>query len=142
MQNWNIIPYKGIGDILFGGSRNEIRRILSNLTYEEFYKTPDSKNSTDYYTSIGIFIYYTANNLCEAIEFCDTATPLFEHKNLLYLNYKDLLGWLNTIDTEIEEDDYGFTSYQLGIGCYAPEKEENFDCLPESIIIFRYGYYD
>lgn len=142
MQNWNIYPYKGVDNILFGDSRCQIRNILSNIPCKEFWKTTDSKNSTDQYDSIGILIYYTSDNICEAIEFYEPASPFFDRKNLLRLSYKSLIGWFKTLDTQIEEDEVGFTSYKLGISCYAPDKEEDMNCLAESILIFQHNYFD
>ena len=42
---------------------------------------------------------------------------------------------------DIEEDNTGFTEYKYGIGVYAPDKDETV-CYPESVIVFKKGYYD
>lgn len=42
--------------------------------------------------------------------------------------------------TTIEDED-GFTSFNLGIGIYAPKDESNTKVV-ESIILFREGYYN
>ena len=42
---------------------------------------------------------------------------------------------------DIEEDNTGFTEYKYGIGVYAPDKDEDV-CYPESVIVFKKGYYD
>jgi hypothetical protein len=140
-MEWNIIPNKGIGAIDFGLTREIIRSLL-DAPVESFNKSKKAKIATDSFKNLGMFVYYDKHDKCEAIEFYTPASPRFHGEDLFKLGFEKFNKMLLTLDKELEEDEVGLTSKKLGIGCYAPDKEDDINCLIESIIIFDKGYYD
>ena len=65
ISNWDIIPFKSFGPLKFGMDRKEIRK-LANLSFQEFKKTKESKNTTDDFELFQVF--YDENNKCIYIE--------------------------------------------------------------------------
>lgn len=140
-MKFEIYSYKGFDQIEFGFSREEVRKLIDDEV-NSFYRTQTSKVATDSFDNLGIFANYDESYHCEAIEFSHPAEPFYFKKDLFAIPYKDLLNWFYEMDNDIEEFDVGFTSYKLGIGFYAPEKEENPNLPCEGVIIFKEGYYD
>jgi hypothetical protein len=140
-MRFEIIPYKSVGDILFGQSREKIRELL-NQQYTEFYRSEFSKIPTDSFNDSGLLISYDENFNCEAIEMTLTANPVFLDRALLKESYSALLKWLLRLEANLEEDDAGFTSHKFGFGVYAPNKEDEPDGCCEGVIAFKKGYYD
>lgn len=78
----------------------------------------------------------------EAIEFVYPAkVELFEYK-LFELSYDKIKTVLFNYDKELEKDMDGLTSYELGVGIYAPSSMKNRNPQVESIIVFNAFYYD
>ncbi|PHR97585.1 MAG: ABC transporter ATP-binding protein [Blastopirellula sp.] len=137
-----IKPYEGVGDVQFGMSVTQVRSFLGS-EFESFNRTSESAHPCDYFELIGFFVYYTESGEVEAIEFCSKAVVEFEQKKLFDLSFSELTDLLHKFDQEVEIECDGLTSYQLGIGAYAPLlDEEGTACKPESIIVFERGYYD
>lgn len=137
-----ISPYIGAGEIKLLMSRVEIRSILTiESAYEEFYRTTQSKVSSDHFKKIGLVANYDENNLCDSLEFYSPAKLIFSEIDLLEMSYKGIFNYFKKNDQEIEEDDSGFTSYKYGIGIYAPYKTDDPLEKIESVIIFKRNYY-
>jgi len=117
----------GAGKIKFGMTPDQVRLLLGEV-FDSFKRTEEYVFPCDYFENLGVFAYYNASGVLEAIEFTEPAVPL-----ITYLSDKDK-------DLEVESD--SLTSHVLGIGAYAPDADDNTSLPAESIIVFENGYYD
>ena len=114
------VPYKSYGDIKFGASRNEVRSLLGE--YQEFKKSPFSKNTTD---DFGDFhIYYSEDNFVDAIEVFTGETKL-NGQILLPATTTEFSTLLESIDKEMMQKNGGIISRVLG--CCASISDEDID---------------
>lgn len=140
-MKFKIFPYLGAGEIRFGMSYEEVRAILGE-EFESFKRSPETVFPSDYYMKHGVFIYYTSAGKVEAIEFSSQANVTLEGNSLFDKSYAELESFFLLKDQEMEIEYDDFTSYKLGVGAYAPNKNEDQDLAVESIIVFEKGYYD
>lgn len=110
--------------------------------FEPFSRDSTDKSRSDHFTSAGIFAYYTQYGKLEAIEFCGPAEPLLFGAPLLGSGFSEAKAVLESHGGELEEDDAGATSYSLGIGLYAPGKNDSRMDPVEAVIVFSPGYYN
>lgn len=137
---FTIDPKIGANFLEFGISSGRVHDLLKE-GYTSFKRTPAAKFPCDYYQDVGLFIYYDKLHLMEAIEFTYPAkVKLFEHK-LFELSYDEIKTILLNYDKNLEIELDGLTSYQLGVGVYAPSAMRNKNSKVESIIIFNEYYY-
>lgn len=141
MTKLSIKPKLGIGKLRFGMTIDEIRKTM-NEPFQSFMKTPMSTMPTDAFDESGIHVYYDNNGRCEAIELGSPAIPVLDGDPLIGEPFIKVLQKIKTLDKNVEEEDVGFTSYELCLGAYAPEKEEDETAPIEGVIIFKVGYYD
>lgn len=141
-----IKPYESVGPIKLGMKKEELRNVMPE-------KPEDGHvirgTYTDFFHKSVIFAYYTEENgVCEAIEFCQPTTAIFEGKPINGVPFLEAMNWLKNFDSELKvEKGVGVTSYKLGIGLYAPnyfmdEDHVDPDENVEAVIVFRRGYYD
>jgi hypothetical protein len=130
-----ITPYKGVGPILFGMTREEIRVIIDGSV------TNINRNRTDYFENI--HIEYD-RDICRAIILLPPMKPSFRGINLLgNQSIKQLRAWLESINGLIQDDiTGGITAFRFGISLYTPDIDIFQDDPPESITVFRVGYFD
>lgn len=95
----------------------------------------DNTGETEEYKDF--FVCYDEDERCEAIEFFELADLIFSGKAVFTGTYDEI----RELFDDIEEDNTGFTEYKYGIGVYAPDKDKTV-CYPESVIVFKKGYYD
>lgn len=141
MQNFIIETYKSVGELLFSMNKKEIRNLLGN-EYKEFKKSKYSKTFTDDYKFA--HIYYNEDDKFEAIEFFNeqSISLTLNNKELIGIPYNDLKDFILTLDDELLIESDNFTSKKLGIGAYAPGVSNNNNTIPETIIVFKNGYYE
>ena len=137
IENFDIESYKRVGEIRFGSSRLEVRNLFPD--YTDFKKNEAEENTIDAYENF--HVYYDEENLCEAIDFFGNAKLTFNNKELLGNNYRDVKSEFLGIDTNLDFDECGFTSYKYGIGVYVSNADDD-DAIVEGVIVFRNGYYD
>lgn len=141
-QLYTIDPYIGVGSIRFGMSIEEVRQVLA-APVQTFWKSETSEIPTDAFDTLGIHVYYKLPGICVAIEFWGSqANPTFQEQSFLKRPYRELEAWFREIDSDIEVDNSGLTSFKFGIGLYAPGDLYNPYQLVESVIVFEYGYYN
>jgi hypothetical protein len=136
-----ISPYKGIGPIKFGMTREEVRRLIA----EEF-KVLAGIELWDSFERIGIQVCYSFEppHICEVVLLESTQTASFLNKQLLgEESMGDLHDWLKTIDEDVEFDGEDITTYKFGFSlCRQVEDYSLFQLPPEALACFREGYYD
>ncbi|MCL9782536.1 hypothetical protein M9194_13960 [Vibrio sp. S4M6] len=66
----------------------------------------------------------------------------FNGRKLLEISYQEFERLMFGIDSDLEVEVDGCTSYKLGIGAYAPRKTDDPKSPAATVIIFGEGYYD
>ena len=138
---YDIRAYEGILDCQFGMTIAQIHTILG-FPESSFKKAPTSECPTDAYDRLGFHIFYKALGVCNAIEMFSPAQPTFNNRLLIGQPFSELKNWIQAIDSNVEVDEVGLISYQLGFGLYAPFAGESPNDPVESAIVFERGYYD
>ncbi|MBA3805011.1 MAG: ABC transporter ATP-binding protein [Acidobacteria bacterium] len=135
-----IEPYEGVGPIKLGMSINAVREAVG-AEVKTFKKSPSSEIPTDAFDLLGVYVYYKPPGICQAVELASPAEPIFQNLPLLGRYFDEVMKWFETMDQGVEVDEFGLTSYKLGIGLYAPPTDDADGKLVESVIIFEKGYY-
>ena len=129
MTKWIAEPLKGVNGVEFGMTRDEIREKIGE-DFKEFKKSRYSKNTTDDFGFC--HIYYTIDNLCEAIEiFTEISVEL--NGEIIFPNEIVSLDEA-ALGFEFQDDCYISKAYSVGI--YAPHNKM------ESIILAVKDYFD
>src|SRR5689334_16454757 len=109
MDRWKITPFKGLGPLVFGSSRKEIRNQLG----PDFHllRKATSPNEIDAYTSLSLHLYYDERERFTSADVAATS-PL-----LLYVDDIQLLerGYSAVIS---DLTNGGFPVTDLPSGCY------------------------
>ena len=131
MKCWTLNPTKSIGDIIFGMSRDEVRKVLFN-DFIEFQKTDSCENTADDFGYCHVF--YDKDNRCGAVEIFDSES--------INVTFNDVIIFPGTCDNlkavfkDITEKEAGYLiSVNSSIGAYAPNNEI------ESILFGKSEYY-
>lgn len=132
--------YDGLGAIRFGMRRDQVRGAVG-APVRTFRKTPDATTLVDAFDNEGIYVYYDAQDLCEAVEVASPAIPILEGQTLLGKPFAELRDWLRTLDPDIEVDESGLTAPTVGLGLYAPSAQKAPNEPVDGVIVFRRGYY-
>ncbi len=142
-MKFDIHSHEGAGPVRFGMTTTEVREALG-AEFKSFRRDPSSDDHpTDHFKKLGCFVYYDASGKVEAIEFAEPAEPTLGGVNLLGLGYADLVELITAQDRDVVmEEREGFTSVDLGVGCWAPDGENEPETPPVAVIVFRRGYYD
>lgn len=139
-MKFQIVSHQSVGEIRFGQSPDEVRAVLQSPC-RSLRRTPASIYPCDYFADLQIFVNY-GDGGAEAVELAGPAEAIFQGRDLLKLNFRDLSTHLLNEDADLVVEDDGCTSVKLGIGAYAPHATKNPMAKPESIIVFAEGYYD
>jgi hypothetical protein len=140
-MTFEINSYVGVGPILFGMTAEEVRSTLG-CAYKEFKRTPISKTITDAFQPLGIFVCYTIDRKCNAVEMARPAQAFYAGHELLRDSFDKAFELMRGFDPEVSSRDDGLTSFALGIGLYAPGCRKDRLLPVESVIAFQRGYYD
>jgi hypothetical protein len=140
-SSFEIGSYQGILNCRFGMDTSQIRQVLGAPS-KTFKKAPTSVYPTDAFDNLGVHVFYKEPGVCEAIEMFSPAQPTFQNRQLLGQPFNQLRDWLRSLDSEVEIDKVGLTSYQFGFGLYAPFAGDEPDGIVEAVIVFERGYYD
>ena len=80
-----LIGFEGIDVVKFDISRQAVRSSL-NIEYNEILRNEFAENTSDYYSELGIFIEYSKDNRCQAIEFTDDCEVGYQDIELFSLD--------------------------------------------------------
>jgi hypothetical protein len=120
-----------------------IVRTLLNSSFQSFKRSKEDPYPCDYFGELGVFAYYNRNGLLKALEFAMPAEPLLDGIRLLGMGFSAARDILKSIDPNVEEDETGgATSFQAGVGIWAPHTKDDPMDPCESVITFARGYYD
>lgn len=138
-MEFKINPYVGAEPILLGMTSEQIESIIG-VKARKFKKSPYSETLTDAFECF--HVYYKSNGQCEAVEFFEPANLVFNGVYLIGKPYSEVESLFKSIDNATETDGSGLTSYQFGVGVYAPFAGKEPNEPVEGVIIFEKGYYD
>jgi len=138
-MDYNIKPYKGVGDISLGMSSREIQEVMC-VEPGKFLKFIDDEYNTDAYDTF--YVYYKKPGVCEAIEFFRPSTITYNELELLNRSYYEIENYFSLLDENIDIKEDGFISYKTGISIYAPFAKIEPTTPPEGVMIFEKGYYE
>lgn len=137
-----ISPGKGVGAIEFGMSQTQVHDLF-NVKLEPFKRNKLCTEPCDYYRDLGLFVYYSAEGIVEAVEFgLSSCPPVFEGINLLSLSFDSAQKQLLQFDKNLVSTNSDLISFKLGIGAWAPTAKEEPHLPIQSVIVFDEGYYD
>jgi len=140
-MDFDVTPRSGVGVLRFGMTTDEVRAAMA-VPNESFYKSADSAFPTDSFLEDAVHVFYRQPGVCEAVEFYSPSRVYLQRVNLLNEPYENVKRFLGGLDKQLEEDEYGLTSRNLGISIYAPSHREHPHSPTESVLVFEDGYYD
>ena len=134
-----IHPHVGIGALKLGASIGDLRRMIGG-PYTTTRKTPEAASATDTFEPLGIRVHYGSDGTCNGIEVSPPTRPHFMGRELMALPYRKVREWLSTLDPEMQSDEAGLISLELGLGVSAPKARENPAATAESVLVFKSGF--
>ena len=140
-MNLEIITYERVGPIAFGMSADTIRSTLK-VSYREFKRTPIAKTTTDAFPQLGVFICYTPDRICNAVEMGLRAQPTFQGVKVIGCPVREVRRWLEELDGNLAFTTAGITSVKLGLGVFSSALQKDPNAMVEGVIAFAKGYFD
>jgi hypothetical protein len=128
-----------VGPVSAGMTRMSVRHVLQG-EYKEFRKSEFATNTTDAYRGLGIFVYYSAENVVKGTElFPPQASLNYRGKDLLLSNYLDICAFLKTEGVRYSEDQSQVELLDERIRLYMPDKIEDKNAKVESAYVVLAG---
>jgi hypothetical protein len=140
-MNLEIEPYVGIGPVLFGMTRQQVRALIA-APVREFMKSPQSSVPADAFAKAGIYVFYSDEGCCEAVEVTRPSVPTLFGKSFVGQPYDRSEAWFRERDPNVETDEAGLTSRMFGVGVYSEGAKSRPSEPIEAVIAFRRGYYE
>ena len=118
-QIMQIFPNRGLGELMFGQNRDDVRSQLGP-DYVAFKKTPGASRLTDAYNRLGLHLYYDEADRLNFIEAFPPSHPTIDEVNLLGGNARSLLQKMEQRGHagRVEGDSWFFDD--IGVALYAP----------------------
>ncbi len=141
-MDWEIKPFYGVGPIVFGMRRDEVRRSVGSR-FREFTKSAlQPLKKVDAFEELLVHVYYgVEDDACEFVEFAGGhVMPIFRGRRLLEEPFVALRGWLRTVDSGTVEDESGIECPNIGLSLYCPDAEERPGRTAEAASVYRAGY--
>jgi hypothetical protein len=134
---YELIPFKGIGIITFGMTRQQCRSAL-NSTHRTFKRNEFAKNFTDYFTDLKLFLEFDEDDICQGIELHSYSHLVYEGKHLFDFDFFEFKTYYSAFSKRYEiEQDVSVTFFDLGFGA---SKGSDNDSL-ETVTIFPEKYW-
>lgn len=128
----------GLRGLPIGASVDSVRLFFGSK-HQSFKRSHDS-DEADYWPDKGVFAYYNAANLLEAVEFSTPSRPKLQGACLIALTMEDAIDHLLLLDPETRIEPGGATSAKLGVSIWSSAAEPDRPVM--SVITFGPGYYD
>ena len=109
MMKFSVNPNEYVGNIKFGQTRDEVRRLLTGFK-KEFKKNKYSRNTTDDFGYCHVF--YDVENRLNAVEFFEQCNLVYQGENLFEITVDELKKLL----PDIREDYGSYISQKYSIG--------------------------
>jgi len=130
-------PKEGIHDIKFGESRDEIRNSI-RMEFTEFKRNDFAENTSDFYKDIGMFVEYSNENKCDAIDFSNSSSFIYDDIDLFKSDFKSIKKRFDQISNSSEEEgELNVTYYDLGLSITGSSNNDDI----QSILIFSDDYW-
>lgn len=133
----NIIPFASVGELNFTDERHILRGKIDGEYQPGVNEFEGEKEYYDFFPDQDILIYFDDTDKVNAFEFFSPG-PEYRDIDLLSETYTDLLELFKVFDPKLIIEEDNFESPLLGIVVNATDAED----LPESVVIYRKGYYD
>jgi hypothetical protein len=129
-----IIPFRSIGALSFGDSRQIARKKLAS-TYSTFEKVV-GENETDSFDDLGLHLYYSDTGHLEFVEAFDPAEVVFSGINFLGRDLDSVTSDMESLGFSPTKSDVGVRFERAGIALTAPSG------IVEGVAAHRKDYYD
>ncbi|QKJ28808.1 hypothetical protein HQ865_03215 [Mucilaginibacter mali] len=133
----NIIPFQSVGDLNFTDERHVLRGKIDGEYQPGMNEFEGHTEYYDFFPEVDMLIYYDADDRVNAFEFFSQG-PEYRDIDLLSETYADLLKLFKVFDPELIIEEDNFESAKAGIVVNATEPDD----LPESVLVYREGYYE
>jgi hypothetical protein len=134
MREREIEPFRGLGELTFGTSRDVCRAILGGQ-FESFARVGGGGAETDSFDALGLQLAFDEQDKLAFVE-------AFPPADIRYRGVR-LLGELSEVTEELtthgivgKQDAVGYDFPEHGFGLYAPHEKV------EAVSVYRRGYYD
>jgi hypothetical protein len=139
-MDFEVFPKMGVGSLKFGMTMDDVRKAM-DLPFKSISKT-DTGVPTDSFLENSVHVFYKQPGTCEAIEIFAPLRVLLHGVNLLGEPYDKVKSFLARLDAQLDEDNAGLISRELGVSIYAPWHSQRPNSPTESVIAFEDGYYE
>lgn len=141
----SILPYVGLelGSRLLrlGSSRADVRATVG-APFRSFRKVSGSPTESDAFDAMGLYVYYRASDVCEAIEAARPCEPTLGGIRLIDRPFCEARDVLRQLDPKLETDEEGLISHELGLSINAPGAAEDDRAPVEALMVFERGYWE
>lgn len=134
-------PLKSIGPILFEGTQDDVINAIGKPD-NTFKRNKFSSWPLDQFESLSCFINYDKNGQIEAVEFYEGAEVIYFGKNLMMLNFSEAKDFLSKRQFAFKEHDDSLLCNELGLSFYYPSLDTEPKNLPETLLVFKQGYWE
>ncbi len=138
--HFEINPHVGVGPILFGMSRDTVRKILGS-SFEEFLKTPEAVLPTDSFDKLCLHVYYAHDKdkiVCRGVEFFPGSNLSYQGNQITGRAFNEVMQWLQKLDPLVAlDEDSSVKSDKLGLDLWAPDTDEDLNSLVQSAYVFH-----
>ena len=139
-MDFSIIPLKGVGNVEFGMSPDEVRRRVGS-SFRSFKRSPQAAFPCDYFDQLGMFCYYDSEGELEAVEMSSPAGQRLT-VSIFSNDFGSAARSLAGFGEQIKRENDGVIAYEAGVSIYAPLAKDNPTASVESVLAFRAGYYN
>jgi hypothetical protein len=133
-DNWDIIPYEGLGSLRFGMTRAEVRSLLGKQ-FKSFHKGRLASTLTDAYSELGLHLEYDKDDRLRCIEAIASCPVSFNGVALLKRHLDEVLRDCASLGSVPRVDD-GYFFDGAGFALYVLED------VVKAVTIYRKGYYE
>jgi len=140
-MNAKIYPNRGVGEIHFGMSKDDILALLGSPD-EEFIRNPDVGYVEFSYETKGAYVSFDKISKCNAILLFPASKPELEETSILEVSATTAWETIRKLDPAATVKNESLTSMKLGASVYAPDIEEEPDDPASSVLVFAPGYFD
>lgn len=128
----------GLQGLPIGSTVPNVRAFFGDA-HQPFERSPDGPE-TDYWPNEGVFAYYDASRLLEAIEFSRPRNLTLQGVPLDTAMLQDAIDHLRSLDPQTRIEPGGAISNKIGVGVWSSTGEHDQPVM--SVITFGPEYYD
>lgn len=136
---YELLLGESLGNIKIGMKQEDVKIILGNC--ESWIETPYGYNREVKYDSNDDFIItYDIDGIVNYINCQKIEKIMYCGKPLSLYTYREFLSIISELDTNMEEDEYGFTSDTLGLGVCIEYNDEG-EAYLDNIQVVKKGFW-